>query len=147
MKAKTSFYYESIGRRKGAVCRLRLYLTSRKETKIKDKPLKKGQFMVNDQLIADYFPGEIFKKLYLFPYELVDAVNRYIVIAKVKGGGKRGQLTAFRLATARALEKVDPEYRKILKPYGLLTVDARVKERRKVGMGGKARRKRQSPKR
>ena len=50
-------------------------------------------------------------------------------------------------ALSRALASLDPKNRQILKKQGLLTRDARVRERRKVGMGGKARRKRQSPKR
>lgn len=141
-------YYAAIGRRKSATSRVRLYLTSKDKTlkKVKDT-LKLGDFLVNWIKADVYFPGDSKKRAYLKPLELTDSLKRFIVIATVKGSGKVSQLEAITLAISRALEKVNPEYRAILKAEGLLTVDARVRERRKVGMGGKARRKRQSPKR
>ena len=66
----------------------------------------------------------------------------------VAGGGLSGQLDAAVLGMARALDKLDPEkFHPILRSKGYLTRDPRTRERRKVGMGGKARRKKQSPKR
>ena len=144
---KSIAYYSAIGRRKKAICRIRLYITKRKETKLNGKPLKKGDFVVNNKFIQNYFPGLIYQTLYFEPYQLTESTKRFIVLAKITGGGKKGQLGAFRLASARALEKVDSSFRAILKPKELLRVDARVKERRKAGLAGKARKKRQSPKR
>jgi len=139
-------YFQSVGRRKSAVCRLRLYLGTKTLKQLK-RELKKGEFLVNWKDANDYFTGPMNKQAYLEPFVLTDSVDRFLVTATVKGGGLVGQLEALRLAIARALQKVNPEFRPILKAKGLLTVDARVRERRKVGMGGKARRRRQSPKR
>jgi len=70
------------------------------------------------------------------------------VHVKVTGGGLKGQLDAATHAVAKALAKENREaFRTPLKKLGLLTRDSRIRERRKVGMGGKARRKKQSPKR
>ena len=75
-------------------------------------------------------------------------MGKYYVTVKVVGGGKKGQLGATVHGIARALAKLDADtLRAPLKKAGLLTRDSRVRERRKVGTGGKARRKKQSPKR
>ena len=76
-----------------------------------------------------------------------NTLNKYSVTAKVEGGGQRSQLGAFMLGVSRCLAALDEENKKILRKNDLMTRDQRVRERRKVGMGGKARRKRQSPKR
>jgi small subunit ribosomal protein S9 len=68
-------------------------------------------------------------------------------VSAVVSGGTRGQLDAVIHAISRALSSMDEKDKAILKKGGFLTRDARVRERRKVGMGGKARRQRQSPKR
>lgn len=74
--------------------------------------------------------------------------GKFIFTIKVVGGGVNGQLDAMIHGMARALDKQDSDtYHDILKEGGYLTRDARVRERRKVGTGGKARRKKQSPKR
>lgn len=139
-------YFEAVGRRKSAVCRLRLHLTP-KSVKGAKSEVKKGDILVNWKTAANYFPGSMNQQAYLEPLVLTNSVDRFVITATVKGGGPVGQLEAMRLATARALQKADPEFRAVLKDKGLLSVDARVRERRKVGMGGKARRRRQSPKR
>lgn len=145
-KNKTT-YTEAIGRRKGATCRLRLYLPSDKDFSLKGKTLKKGEYVVNDLQLSQYFPGSINESISRKPFILTNSLERFVVSAHVVGGGKKGQLMAFVLASARALLKVNIEYREVLKSEGLLTVDDRNRERRKAGMGGKARRARQSPKR
>jgi len=67
---------------------------------------------------------------------------------KVAGGGNSGQLDAMIQGIARALSAIDTgKFRPILKTSGLLTRDARIRQRRMVGTGGKARRAKQSPKR
>lgn len=144
--SKKITYYEALGRRKAAHCRVRLYLNA-KAVKKAQEPLKPGDILVNWIKASSYFSNKMAKQLYLEPFELTKTLDRFVVIAKVNGSGKMSQLEALRLAIARALQKVNPEFRAVLKQANLLTVDARAKERRKVGMGGKARRKRQSPKR
>jgi len=64
-----------------------------------------------------------------------------------RGGGREGQLGAIVHGLSRGLILADPQLKPILRQYHLLTRDPRMKERRKVGTGGKARRKKQSPKR
>jgi len=144
--SKKITYYEALGRRKAAHCRVRLYLNAKAVKKVQE-PLKPGDMLVNWVKAETYFPNKMAKQLYLQPFELTQTTDRFVVIVTISGSGKMSQLEALRLAVARALQKVNPEFRTVLKQAGLLTVDARVKERRKVGMGGKARRKRQSPKR
>src|SRR3989344_5223377 len=142
-------YYQSIGRRKSATARIRLHLaTKEKEIAFGDKKVKKGEIYVNGMQIDKYFSGQSDKVEYLTPLKLTDNLDRFAITIQVVGGGKAGQLDAIVLGLARALEKVDrAAYRPLLKKQGLLTRDARIRERRKVGMGGKARRKKQSPKR
>jgi len=132
---KPSFIF-AVGRRRTASARIRLY------------PHKKGEIMVNDKPIEKYFPGEILKQSYLAPLRTCNAIDKYLITIKVKGSGKIGQVEAVVHGLARALEKLDREkFRPILKKRGFMTRDSRKRERRKIGMGGKARRKRQSPRR
>jgi small subunit ribosomal protein S9 len=145
-KSKLS-YFEAVGRRKSAVCRVRVHLVSGKELSLDGKAYTKGAIMVNDIDAKTYFQGAASKEGYIVPLALTDSMERFVVTAYVNGGGKRGQLVAFTLALSRALEKADDTTRAKLKPAGLLSVDARVRQRRMAGMAGKSRKKRQSPKR
>jgi len=82
------------------------------------------------------------------PFRTTNTMNRFAISIKTKGGGLSGQLGAVVLGLSRALEKVDKErYRPILKKRGFLTRDPRAKQRRKAGYAGKARARKQSPKR
>lgn len=138
-------FYQAVGRRKEATARVRLYL---KETEVSGKKIKKGEIMVNGRFAGEYFPGEIYKKLYLEPFLITENLDRFPVSIKVEGGGPAGQLGAIIHGVARALTEVDREkFRPILKKQGFLTRDSRVKERRKAGLAQKARAKKQSPKR
>ena len=134
-KLKKTNYIQTVARRRMAVARVRL--------------LKgKGESLVNSQPADIYFPGPVSKDVWRRPLRLVGAEDKYFITAKVEGGGKKGQLDAFVLGVAKALVKEDAEkYKKVIKSAGLLTRDARIRQRRMVGMGGKARRKKQSPKR
>lgn len=133
-KKKKNYTY-SVGRRKEASARVRLFKG-------------KGKNVVNDVPIDKYFPGGVKKVSWQKPFELTDTLNKYFVTVKVVGGGKNGQLDAVIHGIARAFTKENKEkFRQPLKKAGLLTRDARMKERRKVGTGGKARRRKQSPKR
>ena len=128
-------YIEGVGRRKVATARVRVYE-------------KEGDFVVNDQLVSQYFsdiPNAIV--LYNKPFVLTGTKDKFAVTAKISGSGIKSQLDALVHGLARALVAKNPEFRIFLKGAGLLTRDDRMKETRKIGMGGKARRQRQSPKR
>lgn len=127
-------YIFAVGRRKEAVARVRLFNG-------------KGENTVNGMLASKYFPGAVNEYLFTLPFKTVDAWDKYHVTVKVAGGGKKGQLEATAHGIARALLKAKEEFKSALRSANLLTRDARVRERRKVGTGGKARRKKQSPKR
>jgi small subunit ribosomal protein S9 len=134
MAKKQNFTY-AVGRRKTSSARVRLFIG-------------KGESTINGQPIEKYFPGEVAREAYLKPFRVVEATDKYHVTVRVVGGGKEGQLDAVvhGIARALALAKKDA-FRPQLKKLGLLTRDARERERRKVGTGGKARRQKQSPKR
>lgn len=134
-KPKEKNYVFAVGRRKTSTARVRLFKG-------------KDQTLVNDLPFAQYFAGPTASKLLVKPFQVTETEGKYFVTAKTVGGGKNGQLEAVIHGIARALCKVDGEsFRDALKKAGLLTRDPRARERRKVGMGGKSRRKRQSPKR
>jgi small subunit ribosomal protein S9 len=135
----------ALGRRKSSTAEVRLY--KKDATVWGGTSVKKGEFVINNKPALEYF-GARFTKIYTQPFQITNTENKFAVSIKVTGGGKTGQLGAVVLAEARALDKVDKEkFHSILKKKGMLTRDARVRERRKVGMGGKSRRSKQSPKR
>ena len=68
------------------------------------------------------------------PLEKLNFEKQFDIVALVKGGGLTGQSRAFQLGVARLLCKMDKENRPILKPFGFLTRDARIKERKKYGL-------------
>lgn len=128
-------YIEAIGRRKVATARVRIYEGQ-------------GDFVVNDSLVSSYFANfNHAPSYYMKPFELTGTKGKFSVTVKVSGSGLSAQMQAVVMGIAKALAKFNPEFRTFLKPAGLLTRDDRMKESRKIGMGGKARRKRQSPKR
>ena len=142
-------YIFATGRRKTAVARVRLYEKSKDGLMWGSLAIKKGDIVVNEKPIADYFGGDVSKHLYSQPLRITNVVQQnYTITIRVEGGGPSGQLQAVILGIANVLTKLDTEkHRPILKKKGLLTRDARARQRRKVGMGGKSRRKKQSPKR
>lgn len=123
----------AVGRRRRSVATVKLYSGN-------------GEITVNNQMSSEYFPG-IFAQTKLEQPLAICQTKKYSVVAKVGGGGKLGQLDATILGLSRCLSKVKSEYKALLREAGLLTRDSRQRQRRMVGMGGKARRKRQSPKR
>jgi small subunit ribosomal protein S9 len=140
-------YKSTVGRRKAAIARLRLYTGSIEGLTLGNLAIKKGEMFVNGKRIEDYFKGVTVKATYEEPFRITNTLGKYTVSVKVVGGGTKSQMEAFIHAVSRALSAIDEKSKHILKKKGFLTRDARVRERRKVGMGGKARRKRQSPKR
>ncbi len=148
-KVKNLQYYEAVGKRKEAVARVRLFITGKDKTvTINGIKIKAGEIFVNSKPIKNLFSDSASQSKYQRPLKITQNIERFAVSIHIKGGGTRGQLDAIILGIARALNLVDREnYRPLLKKQGLLTRDSRVRERRKVGTGGKARRKKQSPKR
>jgi len=141
-------YYEGVGRRKVSSARIRLYVIRDTPIVVSGQTLDKGSFIVNGRPVEQYFPGEVFKKMCLEPFRTTNTLNRFVVSVKTAGGGLAGQLAATIHGISRALVKVDDEkYRPILKKRGFLTRDPRAKQRRKAGFAGKARARKQSPKR
>jgi len=146
-KVKRDYIY-AVGRQKEAVARVRLYSQVKEDAKWGEHAIKKEQILVNALPVESYFPGPIAKSQYMQPLKLTETIRKFAVTVKVAGGGRNGQLHAMIKGIARALSQIDPQtFRPKLKAAGFLTRDARIRERRKVGTGGKARRKKQSPKR
>ena len=131
--AKKLVQYLGTGRRKSSVARV--YLRS-----------GKGEFVVNGRKFEEYIPSPATRLDVLQPLELTETVNKFDILVNVYGGGTSGQAGAIRLGIARALMEVNPEFRAILKPAGLVTRDPRSKERKKYGLK-KARRAPQFSKR
>ncbi|MFV0246923.1 MAG: 30S ribosomal protein S9 [Mycoplasmatales bacterium] len=125
--------YLGTGRRKSSVARVRLTSGS-------------GKIIVNGQDVTEFFPSELLIIDLKQPLVAVEGVDKFDISATVNSGGYSGQAGALRLGIARALLKVDGTYRAKLKSEGLLTRDARVKERKKYGLK-KARRAPQFSKR
>lgn len=141
-------YYEAVGRRKEASARARLYVVTGEKVNVAGKESGKGDILVNGRTVESYFPGEVYKKMYLEPFRTTNTVGRFVTTILATGGGLNGQLGAVIHAISRALLKVDLEkFRPILKKRGFLKRDPRAKQRRKAGFAGKARARKQSPKR
>ncbi|MDP4011585.1 MAG: 30S ribosomal protein S9 [Candidatus Roizmanbacteria bacterium] len=148
-KTKDITYYEAVGRRRESSARVRFYIVSKKDktVSVNGAILKQGSITINEKSSENYFPAEFEKNILMKPIVLTDSADRFVISVHVMGGGKNGQLEAIVHGISRALCIVDVGNRAILKKEGLLTRDSRIRERRKVGKGGKARRKKQSPKR
>lgn len=141
-------YIFAVGRRREAVARVRLYNPTSGRVDVFNTPYVKGDVIVNGKKIEEYFNFLSYGPRYRRLLQQANADGKYIFSIKVAGGGLSGQLDAILHGMARALDKLDHEkYHKALKSKGYLTRDPRARERRKVGTGGKARRKKQSPKR
>lgn len=149
LKTKTSkSYVLGVGRRREAVARVRLYSVTTSTVQIFGEERKRGDIIVNGKLISEYFKFSSFGPTYKKILTETGTDGKFVISAKVVGGGLFGQVDAFVHGLARALDKVDSEkYHKTLSDNGYLTRDPRTRERRKVGNAGKARRKKSSPKR
>jgi small subunit ribosomal protein S9 len=115
-------YYEAVGRRKESTARVRVASGS-------------GTFTVNEKEANVYFPriGDLQDVLRAFNAVGQEA-NKYDITVKVNGGGVTGQTEAVRLGLARALVLLNGDWTSALRKHGLLTRDARVKERKKPGL-------------
>ncbi|MBA4537049.1 30S ribosomal protein S9 [Bacillus aquiflavi] len=119
--AKVQYY--GTGRRKSSVARVRLVPGD-------------GRIFVNNREIENYIPFEALREIVKQPLVATETLGSYDVLVNVHGGGYTGQAGAIRHGIARALLQADPEYRTTLKRAGLLTRDARMKERKKYGLKG-----------
>ncbi len=95
-----------------------------------------GQIVVNGRPMVEYFPREVLHMRIQTPFEVTASEGRWDVTARIDGGGVAGQADALRHGIARALQKSDENLRTNLKRHGLLTRDARKKERKKYGQRG-----------
>ncbi len=95
-----------------------------------------GAVSVNHKAFDAFFPTEALRTQIRQPLVLTETSDKFDVLATVAGGGVSGQAGAIRLGIARALVEYNAELRKQLKTEGLLTRDARAKERKKYGMAG-----------
>jgi small subunit ribosomal protein S9 len=96
----------------------------------------KGSIKINKRTLDNYFGRDSLSTVVEKPLELVNKKNELDVFAKVEGGGITGQAGALQHGIARALLQYDSTLRSILKKEGLLTRDARMKERKKYGQKG-----------
>ena len=92
-----------------------------------------GKITVNGKEFETAFPQLLSREDILGPLNVTKTAGSYDVIANVRGGGSTGQAQAIRLGISRALEAINPEFRKQLKPEGYLTRDPRMVERKKYG--------------
>lgn len=113
----------SVGKRKTAVARIWMKAGT-------------GEITVNKRTLDNYYIRPVSKMVVMQPLQLTDTADKYDIAVNVYGGGLAGQAGAIRHAISRALAGMDPEKRKVLKAAGLLTRDARKKERKLYGQPG-----------
>ncbi|MDK2858240.1 MAG: small subunit ribosomal protein [Verrucomicrobiota bacterium] len=121
--AKKTDEFAATGRRKTSVARVRLVKGS-------------GAIIVNNKKVDEYFDTKDMVDIVRRPLILVDREAQYDVIVSVKGGGKVGQCGAIAHGASRALISAEEELKPILKKAGMLSRDARMKERKKPGQPG-----------
>ena len=115
--------YLTVGRRKEAVARVRLLSG-------------KGNIIVNGQPYEKYFIRETDRIIIQQPLLITNILDRYDIIAAIRGGGLSGQAGALRHGISRALVLAEPQTKDVLRKNGLLTRDPRMKERKKYGQKG-----------
>lgn len=114
-------HYYGTGKRKTAIARVKLLPGG-------------GSVVVNDKPVQEAFPDEPLREVILQAFKVTNTQNKFSVAAKVAGGGISGQAAALRHGIARALVESDEGLRPVLRQHGLLTRDARIKERKKYGL-------------
>ena len=118
-----SEYYYGMGRRKTAVARVRLF------------PAGDGNITINGKNAHSYFgQRDALLAVIAAPFRAVELENSYNMTIRVVGGGTSGQAGAIRHALARALVRMNPEFKVGLRRAGYLTRDPRMKERKKPGL-------------
>jgi small subunit ribosomal protein S9 len=120
-KVKEEFW--CVGRRKQASARVRLRAGT-------------GKLQVNNREFADFFTSETLRRYISQPLVLTNSLDKFDILVNIQGGGVMGQAGAMRHGLARSLIKANAEFHAVLKSAGMLTRDARVKERKKYGQPG-----------
>lgn len=115
------YYYYGTGKRKNAVARVRLYPGE-------------GSTSINGKPSEEAFPWFRWRYRLAEPFRATGLEGRFSLVVKVHGGGVSAQAEAVRHGIARALVQADPDMKKTLRQHGLLTRDAREKERKKYGL-------------
>jgi small subunit ribosomal protein S9 len=117
---KQSYFYGT-GRRKTAVARVRLTVGN-------------GAIIINGTPYEDRFPSLEYQRTITQPFIATESSGKYNAVIKVEGGGTTGQSGAIAHGISRALVQADERYKPLLRQQGLLTRDARAKERKKPGL-------------
>lgn len=123
LKKQPANVWAATGRRKSSVARVRL------------KP-GEGKLIINGRTADEYLRRDVLTMVVEQAFQVTDTSGKYDTYARVTGGGLSGQAGAIRHGIARALLKIDGENRPALKSRGMLTRDARMKERKKYGQRG-----------
>jgi small subunit ribosomal protein S9 len=114
-------HYSGTGKRKTAIARVKLVPGG-------------GSVVVNDKPLLEAFPDEPLREVIFQAFKVTNTLDKFSVAVKVTGGGIAGQASAIRHGIARALVEADEALRPVLRKHGLLTRDARIKERKKYGL-------------
>jgi len=114
-------YFSGTGRRKTAIAQVKLFPGG-------------GAIVVNGKPYEELFPRTEHRRQIMQPMAVTDNTGKYNAVIKTSGGGVSGQSGAISHGIARALAKADESLKPRLRQYGLLTRDARVKERKKPGL-------------
>jgi small subunit ribosomal protein S9 len=122
--------YHQVGKRKNAIARVY----------IRPRAGDDGVIRVNARAFEEYFTRPTSRMIIMQPLELTSTKGQYDIFVNVKGGGASGQAGAVRHGIARALLRIDPAFRPVLKKAGHLTRDSREVERKKYGLAGARRR-------
>lgn len=114
-------YIWATGKRKCAIAQIRLFPGD-------------GGITINDRPYEEIFSRLEYRRMIEIPFLVTETVGKFRVTVKVKGGGMSGQAGAIRHGIARALVKENDLFKPVLRKEGLLTRDARIKERKKYGL-------------
>lgn len=120
--AAVASYIFAVGRRKTARAKVKLFTEGT------------GEIEVNERAFENYFPALSFQKVVQAPLDAIGVLKKYNIKVRTAGGGISAQADATALGISRALVKLDPNARTVLKKEGLLRRDARKKERKKPGL-------------
>jgi small subunit ribosomal protein S9 len=120
----TEKYVQAVGRRKRAIAQVRVYVGG------------SGKFTVNDQEMKEYFNSDRTRRSAMLPLVESGKIDSVDVTVRAEGGGKIGQSDAVKMGVARALVAIDEANKPVMRAHGLLTRDARAKERKKFGRRG-----------
>ena len=121
-EGRTQEYYYGTGKRKTSIAKVRLYLGQGDVIRVNDKPME------------ELFPWHFWQTTIKEPLQATSSLGRFHIVAQVHGGGTSSQSQAIRHGIARALVVFDQSMKITLRKVGLLTRDARIKERKKYGL-------------